>query len=93
MLINEIISNPATQWVLGIAGTAILIAIAYYVVSKIRNDISAELPTNEDHLVEFDRMQRNGHLKRDEFKEVKKNLGKEIAERTKFSQNDKTYEK
>ncbi len=82
-MFEELFSNPATQWVYGIAGTAILIAIAYYVLGNMRKEIRTPMPTEEDHLIEFERMHRTGVLNAQEFRKVKKQLGAKIVEKAK----------
>jgi len=76
---KELLTSSAAQWVFGISGTAILIAIAYYVIGLIKEDATKEIPTQEENLVEFDRMRREGHLENDEFQQVKKNLAPQIV--------------
>jgi len=79
---KELLTSSAAQWVFGISGTAILIAIAYYVIGRIKEDINEEIPTQEENLVEFDRMRREGHLENDEFQQVKKNLAPQIVKKS-----------
>jgi len=79
---TELLTSSAAQWIFGIAGTAILIAIAYYVIGRIKEEINEEIPTQEENLVEFDRMRNEGYLENDEFQEVKKNLAPKIVKRT-----------
>ena len=79
--VKELLTGSAAQWVFGISGTAILIAIAYYVIGRIKAEIREEIPTSEENLVEFDRMRREGYLENDEFQEVKKNLAHKIVKK------------
>jgi len=76
---TELLTSSAAQWVYSIAGAAILIAIACYVVGRIKEDIEEEIPTQEENLVEFDRMRNEGYLETAEFQEVKKNLAHKIV--------------
>ncbi len=79
---KEVLTSSAAEWVFGIAGTAILIAIAYYVIGRIRGVIyEEEIPTQEENLVDFDRMRQEGHLERDEFIDVKKTLAPKIVQK------------
>ncbi|MCL2305146.1 MAG: hypothetical protein FWC43_07365 [Planctomycetaceae bacterium] len=75
---KELLTSSAAQWIFGISGTAILIAIAYYVIGRIKDEMDEEIPTPEENLVEFDRMRDEGHLENDEFQEVKKSLAPKI---------------
>ena len=78
---KELLTSSAAQWIFGIAGTATLMAIAYYVIGRIKEDASEEIPTPEENLVEFDRMRHEGHLQPGEFQEVKKNLAHQIVKK------------
>ena len=84
----EVLSESTAQWIFGVFGAAALIAIAYYVLTNLRKDLKEKTTSKEEHLVEFDRMMRNGALKPDEFKAVKKNLGRDIVEQTKAEKRD-----
>ena len=77
----ELLTSSAAQWIFGVSGTAILIAIAYYVVGRIKDDAFEEIPTQEENLVEFDRMRSEGVLKPGEFQEVKKKLAPKIVQK------------
>ena len=78
---KELLTGSAAQWVFGISGTAILIAVAYYVIGRLKEDINEEIPTSAENLIEFDRMRREGHLENNEFQEVKKNLAPKIVKK------------
>ncbi len=78
---KEVLTSSAAEWIFGIAGTAILIAIAYYVVGRIRSEGREEIPTQEENLVDFDRMRQEGHLERDEFIDIKKTLAPKIVQK------------
>lgn len=86
-MISEILSNSAYQWVFILAGLSILIAVAIYFLGRIKSGLNYKISTQEDNLVEFDRMMQKGILDPAEFKEIKKNLGVEIAEKTKRESN------
>ena len=81
----ELLTSSAAQWVFGIAGTAILIAIAYYCGGALRQqacqNINEGIPTQEENLVEFDRMRREGFIENNEFQKVKKNLAPKIVKK------------
>jgi len=78
---KELLAGSTAQWIFGISGAATLIAIAYYVIGRIKEDASEEIPTPEENLIEFDRMRREGYLKQGEFQEVKKNLAPQIVKK------------
>ena len=75
---KELLTSSAAQWIFGISGTAILIAVACYVIGRIKEGVREEIPTPEENLVEFDRMRHEGHLEPGEFQKVKKNLAPQI---------------
>ena len=91
----EVLSESINQWIFGVFGTAALVAIAYYVLTNLRKDVKTKITSKEEHLVEFDKMTQNGALRPDEFKAVKKNLGREIAYQTKaeYQQKEAEYQK
>lgn len=81
----ELLTSSAAQWIYAISGIAILIAVVYYAISKVRSEIKTPVVSKQEHLIEFDRMLQDGNLHPEEFKEVKKKLAPDILKQTKSS--------
>ena len=71
--IEQVIPQSEIRWVVWIAGVAILIAIAVYLVSKIRNFGMPDDSASED-LVEFNELYERGAFSDDEMAKLKQTI-------------------
>ncbi len=79
---TEFLTTSAARVVLSLTALAILIAIGYYIVRKVRDSIDEEDPTANDWLAEFRRLHRSGKMSEFEFRRVKKTLGEQLRQET-----------
>lgn len=72
---------PGADWILGIAGLAIGITIAYYFV-KLFRDMAVDDPGGivGNHLSEFRKLRDEGKIQRDEFDQLKDSISTDKKE-------------
>ncbi|MCL2349759.1 MAG: hypothetical protein FWC50_16030 [Planctomycetaceae bacterium] len=61
----------------------VLVAIAYYIVAKIKKGIHEKNKSYSEHLTEFQGAHEEGEITRDEFQKIRKHLAGKIAQETK----------
>ena len=69
--------------ILELAVLFVLIAVAYYVVKKIKNGIHEKNKSYSEHLTEFQEAQEDGEITKDEFQKIRNHLANKITQETK----------
>lgn len=77
---TEFLTTSAARVVLSLTALAILVAIGYYIVRKVRDSIDEEDPTANDWLSEFRQLHQSGKMSEFEFRRVKKTLGEQLRQ-------------
>ncbi len=79
------------RFVIWLTGLAVLVAIAIYVVLKIRGQVSGNMQVSEDHLAKFRKLHQQGAIDDKEFVRVKSVVGKTIRDELNLTdRTDKT---
>ena len=69
--------------VLELAVLFVFIAVAYYVVAKIKKGIHEKNKSYSEHLKEFQESHEEGEISRDEFQKIRKHLANKITQEVK----------
>jgi uncharacterized membrane protein len=75
---SEVLSTNTGSLIVGLAVAAILIAIGYYVISKVRNDANDNTPPSSSLLTNFHELYDQGELSDEEYREIKSVLAQRL---------------
>lgn len=70
----EIFADPVAEWVLWIAVLAALVAVAVYVIGRIRGGAAQHEPTASELMSKFRELHTRGELSDAEFRTIKTTL-------------------
>ena len=85
---QEILSTPTAQVVIGIAGLAMMVTIGTYVVLRFR-DNSDDAESSVELLTKFREMRQEGHINDEEYRTIKTDLEGKLSL---HSSDDETLE-
>lgn len=70
----EFLKEPGAQLVIWAAALGAVVAVAWYVISKVRGEASDKEPESSSLLTDFREMHTRGHLSDTEFRSIKSSL-------------------
>jgi len=79
----EILQDPVAEWVLWGAGLAMAVAIAIYVIGRIRAEPAQHEPTASELISKFRELHSRGELSDAEFRTIKTTLAAQLDEELK----------
>ena len=79
----EIFQDPLAEWVLLVAGLATVVAIAVYVIGRIRAEPAQHEPTASELISKFRELHSRGELSDAEFRTIKTTLAVHLDEELK----------
>jgi len=74
--------------IIGIVALAIFVAVAWYVLSKLRNAKETAKPTAEDLLARFGSLRDEDVMSKEEFNAVKRALASTLTSKPEFRENN-----
>lgn len=77
---KSILEMREVQIIIQVTAVVALIFIAIYVVTKFREMLYAQDSSPVEHLSDFEQMNSDGHLNREEYERVRQSLGKQVRE-------------
>lgn len=79
----EFLGSHTAQLVIGLAITAMLIAVGVYVIQKVRNGDGEETPTASSLLTNFRELHAEGDLSDEEYRTIKAVLSEQLQDELK----------
>jgi uncharacterized protein YneF (UPF0154 family) len=74
----DFLQTPTAQLVLATAGLAIVLAIGFYLIQRIRNLFTHDPPVIHEQLTNFREMRSKGGLSEEEYRTIKGMLAEQI---------------
>jgi len=75
---SQVLNSNTGSLIIGLALAAVLIAIGYYVISKVRNDTNDNTPPSSSLLTNFHELHDQGELSDEEYREIKSVLAQRL---------------